>query len=95
MDKPMRRYLASAVAEEVKNEIDRAEEKFGSLHSLHEGIAVLREEVLELESEVFWRHDKEKTDSVREEAIQVAAVAVRMAMMLSPVPVDLPDTEVI
>ena len=94
MDKPMRRYLASAVAEEVKNEIDDGEEKFGAFHSLHEGIAVLREEMLELENEVFWRPDKEKTDSVREEAIQVAAVAVRLAMMISPVPVDLPNDAV-
>jgi len=94
MDKAMRRYLASAVAEEVKHEIDKGEDKFGPLHSLHEGIAVLREEFLELENEVFWRPDKDKTDSVREEAIQVAAVAVRMAMMISPVPVDLPKDAV-
>ena len=94
MNKTLRRYLASAVAEEVKTEIDNGEDKFGPFHSLHEGIAVLREEVLELENEVFWRSDKDKTDSVREEAIQVAAVAMRIAMMISLVPVDLPDDTV-
>ena len=91
MDQPMRHYLASAVGEEVKNEIDRGEDKFGPFHSLHEGIAILREEFLELENEVFWRSDKEKTDSVRSEAIQVAAVATRIAMMITAVPVELDD----
>jgi hypothetical protein len=83
--------MASAVAEEVKHEIDRSEEAFGSFHSLHEGLAVLREEFLELENEVFWREDKAKTDSVRKEAIQTAAMAMRIVLMVSPVPVEVPD----
>jgi len=88
--------MASAVAEEVKSEIDRSEEVFGPFHSLHEGLAVLREEYLEFENEVFWRTDQAETESVRKEAIQMAATAIRVAMMVSPVPVvpvpiDLPD----
>ena len=79
--------MASAVAEEVKHEIDRSEEDFGPFHSLHEGLAVLREEYLEFENEVFWRTDKAETESVRNEAIQMAATAIRVAMMVSPVPV--------
>ena len=93
MDKAMRRYMASAVAEEIKTEIDFGEEAFGPFHSLHEGIAILREEVLELENEVFWSEDKAQTESVRKEAIQVAAVATRIVMMVSPVPITVPEVK--
>ena len=92
-NKALQRYMASAIAEEVKHEIDRAEEKYGPFHSLHEGLAVLREEYQELEQEIFWGHQKSgNTDGVRREAIQVAAMAIKIAMQISPVPVDLPNT---
>jgi len=87
MNKTLRRYMASTMAEEVKQEIDRTEEAYGPFHSLHEGLAVLREEYQELEHEIFWGHrESGNTDGVRQEAIQVAAMAMRLAMMISPVP---------
>jgi len=87
MNKSLRRHMATTIAEEIKHEIDRTEEEFGPFHSLHEGLAVLREEYQKLEQEVFWGHrESGNTDGVRREAIQVAAMAMRLAMMISPVP---------
>jgi len=84
--------MASAVAEEVKHEIDRSEEQYGPFHSLHEGLAVLREEYKELEDAIFWGVSKDgDTQRVRDKAIQVAAMATRIVMMVSPVPIDLPN----
>lgn len=83
----LQRYLASAVAEEVKTEIERSERKYGPFHSLHEGIAVLREEFQELENEIFWGVQKKgHTRGVRAEAVQTAAMAMRIAMTVSPSP---------
>ena len=91
MNKALRRYMASTIAEEVKTEIDRSEELYGPFHSLHEGLAVLREEYKELEEEIFWGHQKSgNADGVRAEAIHVAAMAIRIAMQITPVPLDLP-----
>ena len=45
--------------------------------SAHEAIAVLREEYLELEQEVFHGTDRRR---IREEALQVAAVAIKLIM---------------
>lgn len=92
MNQSLRRYMASAVAEEVKHEIDRSEEQYGPFHSLHEGLAVLREEYKELEDAIFWGVSKDgDTQRVRDKAIQVAAMATRIVMMVSPVPIDLPN----
>ena len=94
MTQSLRRYMASTVAEEVKHEIDRGDELFGPFHSLHEGLAVLREEYRELEDAIFWGVGLSgDTSGVRSEAIQVAAVAMRIAMMVSPVPHDIPLEE--
>jgi len=62
------------VTQDVVRELRRATAKFGPFVSGHEGIAILREEYLELEREVFWGKDSSK---VRAEAIQVAAMAIR------------------
>jgi len=83
--------MASAIAEEVKHEIDQSESHYGPFHSLHEGLAVLREQYKELEDAIFWGvRETGDTKCVRKEAISIAAVAMRIAMMISPVPVDLP-----
>jgi hypothetical protein len=47
-----------------------------------EGIAVIREEYLELEKEVFWgkkasNNDKEWKDKMQAEAVQLASMAIR------------------
>ncbi len=82
--------MASVVAEEVQKEIDKSEEQYGPFHSLHEGLAVLREEYKELEEAIFWGvRETGGTECVRNEAIQVAAMAMRIAMQVSPVPVEL------
>ena len=57
----------------VRAELIRATQKFGSFKSAHEGYAVLLEEVDEL-----WDEVKRNNRSLqREEAVQVAAMAVR------------------
>ena len=95
MNQSLRHYLTSVVAEDVKREVDRSEEQYGPLHSLHEGLAVLREEYSKLEQEIFGGARKSgNTDGVRLGALQVAAMGMRIAMMISPVPVDLPDEAV-
>jgi len=60
---------------EIRNEYFFATGKFGSFASAHEGIAVLREEYLELEREVFKKNPDDKL--LRKEAIQVGAMALR------------------
>lgn len=68
----MDRY--KTIANEVVKEADRALFQFGEYASMHEGYAVLLEEVEELWAEI-------KTDNIEAaelEAIQVAAVAMRI-----------------
>ena len=63
------------IMNEVLAEAQRATAKHAPMRSPHEGISVLREEFEEL-----WDHvkaDTGETKEAREEAIQVAAMAVR------------------
>ena len=59
----------------ILEEYDRATENFGCFASAHEGIAVLREEYLELEREVFKKNPNKI--KMMKEAIQVGAMAMR------------------
>jgi|WetSurMetagenome_2_1015567.scaffolds.fasta_scaffold104379_2 hypothetical protein len=76
------------IMEEVLKEYEKAAGKFSAFHSAHEGYAVIKEEVDELWDEV--KHNPGGTDHaermqaskdhislMREEAIQVAAMAMR------------------
>lgn len=66
---------ARGVLAEVERELGRAQDKFPPFNSAHEGYAVILEELDEL-----WQEVKDKAGQphkVREEAIQVAAMAVR------------------
>jgi hypothetical protein len=64
----------------TRAEVLRATAKFGPFNSAHEGFAVLLEEVDEL-----WDEVKGNNKSLaREEAIQVAAMAVRFLMDIRP-----------
>ncbi len=65
------------ILEEIKAEYDRATELYGSFNSAHEGYAVLLEEVEELWDEVKKSPKKREPQKMREEAIQVAAMAMR------------------
>lgn len=62
----------------VSAELDRATDKFGPFNSTHEGYAVILEEVDELWDEV----KSNDPDRAIEEAIQVAAMAIRFVVDL-------------
>ena len=62
----------------VRNELQTATAKFGPMVSPHEGIAVIREEYLELEREVFHGEPIKAAD----EATQLAAMAIRFLVDL-------------
>lgn len=70
-----------ALGREVAAELHRANEKHGALFaSPHEGYSVILEELDEL-----WEHVKDntsRTDEARAEAIQVAAMALKYALMI-------------
>lgn len=70
--KPIARLLM-----EVAREFDRATELHGSFHSAHEAYAVLLEEVREYEAEVFKKRELRSKEAMREELIQIAAMACR------------------
>lgn len=59
----------------IRRELERAQSRFGPYHSPHEAIAVIREEYLELEREVFGNMGLSPNAQV--EAVQIAAVAAR------------------
>ena len=69
--------LAYEIIQDVAKELDRANTKFGSFHSTHEGYAVLKEEVDELWDDI--KNNAPLADQ-RKEAIQIAAMAVRFIM---------------
>lgn len=64
------------ILQEVLDELDDACKKFPPFNSAHEGFAVLQEEVDELWQEV--KHGTKVRE--REEAIQVAAMALRFLL---------------
>jgi hypothetical protein len=71
-------YRKKTISEEDQDELDRATKKFGPFASAHEGYAVMKEEMDEL-----WDEIKKKTHDrirLREEAIQIAAMAMRFVM---------------
>ena len=64
---------------DIDQEFIIATSKYPKFNSRHEGLAILREEYIELEQEVFKNHtkDKEAFEKMRKEAVQVAAMAMR------------------
>ena len=60
----------------IIEELDRATKKFGPIASAHEGYAVILEELDEMWDEI----KKNDVDKARQEAIQVAAMAIRFLM---------------
>lgn len=65
------------VSQAVRQELLSATGKFGPFASAHEGYAVLKEEVEELWDEIKGGQDR---DRMREEAVQVAAMAMRFVL---------------
>ena len=68
---------------EVAVEMGEAIEKFGSMHSPHEGLAVILEEYDELKAEVFKQFDVRNKEKMRKEAKHVATMAIRFMMDLT------------
>ncbi len=72
--------LNSKIAFEINEEIIKAKTKHpGDFYSLHEGYAVLLEEVDEVWDDI--KKDQSK-ETIKKELIQVAAMAVRMIQEL-------------
>lgn len=72
--------FASGVSDDAREELYRATQRFGPMASAHEGWAVIQEEVDELWDEVKGGQDVRR---MREEAIQVAAMAMRFVIDVS------------
>lgn len=68
----------SKVILEVLDELDKARKKFAPMNSAHEGAAVIKEEYDELWDEVKANNGPR----AREEAVQVAAMALRFLIDL-------------
>ncbi len=69
---------------DVLEEFETITAKYARFHSAHEAYGVLLEEVDELWDEVKRRDSPERLARIREEAIQVAAVALRIVAELGP-----------
>jgi hypothetical protein len=71
-------YQIAQISNDAADELLRATAKFGPFNSAHEGYAVMLEEMDELWDEV---KDKNGTsESMRGEAIQIAAMAMRFVI---------------
>lgn len=66
----------------IELELIRAVDHFDAIKSLHEGIAVIEEEYLELRTEVYKKNPN--YDKLMNEAIQVAAMGLRFLIDLIP-----------
>lgn len=71
---------AKDVLEEILFEYRGAAAANEDMHSLHEGLSVIQEEVYELQTEVYKnpRKHPDRSKLARKEAIQVAAMALRL-----------------
>lgn len=70
----------AAAVEAITQEAGAAQGKFGDFASMHEAFGVLSEEVAELfEGVRMQQGNPHRADVIRREAIQVAAVAMRIA----------------
>ena len=92
--------LKQETSEAIRKELESIPERYQKpFNSVHEGLAVLREEYVELENEIFFGEKKAKNhaytrddypldakviwkEKIKREAIQVAAMAVRIIQEL-------------
>jgi len=69
----------SLFARLVRRELERAREKHPPQHNLHEGVAILFEELCEFWDEVRKQTGERKDEAVLKELVQVSAMAQRCA----------------
>ena len=69
--------IRSKVLEMIKTELDSANNKYPAFHSTHEGYAVLREEIDELWDEIKVSKSTNANRLMVNEAVQVAAMAIK------------------
>ena len=69
----------------ILKEYMRASEKFPPFHSAHEGYAVILEELNELWGEIQKKPSERSLRLLREECVQVGAMALRFLVDLCPV----------
>ena len=72
------RPTLSRVLHEVREEVERAEEKWPAMNSAHEALGVLKEEMRELTDHCDMKQSLRVPEEIRKEALQVAAMAVRL-----------------
>lgn len=77
-------YKYSKALKEVTHELRRLKtlcddptHPFGDLQSVHQAYALLLEELDELWDEIKKKNDKRNPEAMREEAMQIAALAIR------------------
>ena len=68
-----------AILEEIEGELTRAVEAYPAFNSAHEGFSVLNEEVDELWDHVRVKPKNRDAEAMQQEAIQIAAMALRFA----------------
>jgi len=71
--------ITNPFLEDVQDELHRAQEGHAKLNSLHEAFAVILEEVEELKAEVWKKRQNRDPKAIRQELIQIAAMAWRTA----------------
>lgn len=69
----------------IKAEWVRANVRYRCFHSPHEGLAILLEEVHELQAEVFTSARLRSEQRMKKDAVRVAAMALRFLTDLCPV----------
>lgn len=74
------KYQGVSILDDVLREYERGDAKHGQYHSIHEGYAVIKEELDELWDEI--KKQEPSGEHMYEEAIQVAASAVKFAKRL-------------
>jgi len=69
--------LKDKARQKVVNESLRASSLYSPFKSYHEGIAIIREEYLELEKEVFRSYGEQDLIKIANEATHLGAMAIR------------------
>lgn len=79
LEKSKLSYEINKIIKDIKKEFEWALKHFGTFNNAHEGYAVLLEEVDELwENVKLNQKNQDRTQLIKEEAIQVAAMAIRL-----------------